>query len=115
MHLTRPHPEIQTPLQSVIGNAALGCMVCVLLAITARPLLDRLQVGWAEMLAFASGPILTALMILYGCGARHELSGLKRLTYLFLTSCAIFIVVCLILASALFIACIFVGVARIGP
>ena len=115
MHLTRPHSEIQTPLQSVIGNAALGCILCVLLATAARPVLDRLQVGWAELLAFALVPVLTALTILYGCGARQELSGLKRLMYLFLTSCAIFAVVCLTLAGVLCTVCIFVGLARTGP
>jgi len=115
MHLTRPHSEIQTPLQSVIGNAALGCLLCVLLATTARPVLDRLQVGWAELLAFAIGPVLTALTILYACDARQELSGLKRLARLFLASCAIFVVVSLTVAGIICAACIFVGVSRIGP
>jgi len=115
MHLTRPHPEIQTPLQSVIGNAALGCMVCALIATTTRPLLDRLQVGWAECLVFALGPILTALTILYCCGARHELSGLNRLARLFLASCAIFVVVSLTVTGIICAACIFIGFSRIGP
>lgn len=112
MHLARHHSEVQTPLQSVIGNAALGCIACILLGAAARPMLEWLQVGWAEMLAFASGPILAALTILYGCGARHELSGLKRLACLFLTSCAIFVIVVLALITVLCVACIFVGLSR---
>jgi len=70
------------------------------------------QVGWAEVFAFTLGPVLTALTILYYCGARHELSGLKRLVYLFLTSCAIFVVVFVSLVAVVCAACIFVGLSR---
>jgi hypothetical protein len=116
MHLTRNHSEIETPLQSVIGNAAVGCIVCLMLVGSAgRPVIERLQVGWAEMLVFALGPILTALTILYLCGARHELSGLKRLACLFLASCATFVVVFLTLVTVLTFAWTFVGLARVGP
>jgi len=116
MHLTRHHPAIQTPLQSVLGNAALGCIACFLLvAIAARPLIERLQVDWAELIIFALGPILTALTILYACHARYELSGLKRLSCLFLASCVIFAAVVFVLFAAVCAACIFVGISRIGP
>jgi len=79
---------------------------------TARPAIQMIQVGWAELLAYALIPVSATLTILYRSDARHDLSGLTRLGYLFLVSCTIFVVVCLAVATAICIACIFVGLAR---
>ena len=82
---------VQSALQRIIVIAAAICFASTLLFyLGARPLIERLQVVWAEWIIYASIPIAVTFMYLRHSAWHQEITGAKRTCSLLLLAGAIF-------------------------
>lgn len=83
--------EQPSEVQSPIGVASFVCFVSLAFVyLTARPVVSRLQVWWAELLVYAFIPILATFIILYRSCWHREMARVARTPFLIWLSCVIF-------------------------
>lgn len=80
----------QSPLQRAFTIASTACFVSLIIFYwVARPVVERLQVRWVELLVYAIIPLSVTFIILYRSCWHREITGAARTCSLLLLSCVI--------------------------
>jgi hypothetical protein len=78
-------PEEQSSIIVIVSIVC--CFSLVLFYWLARPLVQKLQVGWIEFVAYSIIPTSVTFIILYRSNWHQEITGVARTCCLFLLSC----------------------------
>jgi len=98
MNNSEPTPDKSSPSQRAVALAAIACFVSLMaFNCVAHPIVDRLNIRWAELLAYSTVPLAVTFIILYRSGWHREITGAAR-------TC------CLLLLAGFILGCELVGV-----
>ena len=82
--------EIQSPSNRAVVIASVACFASMTLFYWgARPAVELLEVGWAEILIYAVMPLAVTFIILYRSSWHREINRVARTGLLLLLSCFI--------------------------
>jgi hypothetical protein len=80
----------QFPWPRGVGLALLACAVSFMFVYwAARPVVERLEVWWGELLVYALIPMAVTFIVLYRGSWHREITGARRTCSVLLLSCAI--------------------------